>query len=361
MRALMRLLLPVLCLLVMSRAPCAADTPEMAALAKAARQEGSLVLDGPPIDAVREAMSRDFQARYGITVSYISSGSSKSAARVRAERTAEKYLLDVFVSGSDTPTNSFLPSGWLDPISKALIDPQATDPSKWGDGHLWYVDPGRYILRTLAFVTPTMAINTKLVKPGEVTGYRQLLDKKWQGKFLVKDPAVTGSGASLISYFYLNFGPDFVEKLYKQQKPFILRDQRQSAQQLAQGAYGLWLGIDQNELDKFRKLGYPIDYILPDDGPGILSGGWGFVCLMNKPPHPNAAKLFVNWLAGPEGQTSFAKSILSLSLRTDIDQSWAEEVNKPKPGKTYIDTYEYKFVTHDRDAAFEKVQRLLGL
>src|SRR6185312_471596 len=179
MRALMRLLLPVLCLLVMSRAPCAADTPEMAALAKAARQEGSLVLDGPPIDAVREAMTRDFQARYGITVSYISSGSSKSATRVRAERTAEKYLLDVFVSGSDTPT---------------------------------------------------MAINTKLVKPGEITGYKQLLDKKWRGKFIAKDPAVTGSGASLISYFYLTFGPDFVAKLYKEQKPFITRDQRQSAQ-----------------------------------------------------------------------------------------------------------------------------------
>jgi iron(III) transport system substrate-binding protein len=361
MHAMMRLLLPIACLLAMAAGAGAADTPELAALVKAAQQEGSLLLDGPPIDAVREALSRDFQARYGITVSYISSGSAKSAARVRAERTAERYLLDVFVSGSDTPTNSFLPSGWLAPISKALIDPEVTDPGKWRDGHLWYVDPDRTILRVLAFVTPTMAINTKLVKPGEVTRYAQLLDKQWQGKFIVKDPAVTGSGASLISYFYLNFGPGFVEKLYKAQKPFISRDPRQSAQSLAQGNYGLWLGIDQNELDRFRKLSYPIEYIIPTDGPGILSGGWGFVCLMNKPPHPNAAKLFVNWLASREGQISFSKSTLSLSLRTDIDQSWADDVNVPKPDKTYIDTYEYKFVTHDRDTAFEKVQRLLGL
>jgi len=361
MRALMRLLLPMLGLLAMAAGAQATDTPEMAALVKAAQQEGSLILDGPPIDAVREALSRDFQARYGINVSYISSGSAKSAARVRAERTAERYLLDVFVSGSDTPTNSFLPAGWLDPISKALIDPEVTDAGKWRDGHLWYVDPDRYILRVLAFVTPTVAINTKLVKPGEFSAYRQLLDKKWQGKFIVKDPAVTGSGASLISYFYLNFGPGFVEKLYKEQKPFISRDQRQSAQSLAQGNYGLWLGIDQNELDRFRKLSYPIEYVIPEDGPGILSGGWGFVCLMNKPPHPNAAKLFVNWLASREGQISFSKSAISLSLRTDIEQDWAEDVNKPKPDKTYIDTYEYKFVTQDRDAAFEKVQRLLGL
>ena len=339
----------------------AADTPEMAALVKAAQQEGSLVLDGPPIDTVREAMTRDFSARYGITVSYISSGSSRSAARVRAERAAERYLLDVFVSGSDTPVNSFLPSGWLDPVSAALIDPEATDASKWRDGHLWYVDPDRTILRVLAFVTPTMAINTKLVKPGEVTTYAQLLEKKWQGKFIAKDPAVSGAGASLISYFYLNFGPGFVEKLYKDQKPLINRDPHHGAQLLAQGAYGLWLGIDQNELDRFRKLAYPIEYIIPTDGPGILSGGWGFVCLMNKPPHPNAAKLFVNWIASREGEISFAKSALSLSLRTDIAQDWIDDVNVPKPDKKYIDTYAYKFITEQRDAAFEKVQRLLGL
>ena len=347
--------------LALGAAASAAETQDMQALVKAAQQEGSLVLDGPPIDKVREALSHDFNARYGITVSYISSGSSRSAARVRAERAAERYLLDVFISGSDTPVNSFLPAGWLDPISAALIDPEVTDTSKWRDGHLWYVDPGRTILRTLAFVTPTIAVNGKLVKPGEISTYAQLLEPKWQGKFMAKDPAVTGSGASLISYFYLNFGPDFVAKLYKQQKPFITRDVRQAAQSLAQGSYPLWLGIDQNELDRFRKLGYPIDYVIPTDGPGILSGGWGFVGLMNKPPHPNAAKLFVNWLASREGEISFARSALSLSLRTDIPQDWIDQVNVPKPDKKYIDTYDYKFITEQRDSAFEKVQRLLGL
>jgi iron(III) transport system substrate-binding protein len=337
----------------------AAETPQLEALVKAAQQEGALVLDGPPIDLVREGITAGFGKRYGITVSYISSGSSKSGARVRAERAAGRYLLDVFVSGSDTPTLTFLPSGWLDRIEPVLIDPEVTDASKWREGHLWFVDPDRTILRVFGYVTPTVAINTKFVKPEEVATWQQLLDPKWRGKIIAKDPTVSGAGATLISYFYLNFGPSFVEKLYKTQKPFVSRDARQAVQSLAQGNFPIWVGPDQTETTRFREMGYPIQYVLPSDGPSVITGGWGIVCLVNKAPHPNAAKLFVNWLASREGQAIFAKAASSVSLRNDIVQDWAEDFAVPVEGKKYLDAYDYKFITEQRDPAFEKVQSLL--
>src|SRR5580698_108466 len=101
------------------------------ALIAAAKAEGSVVVDGPPNDAVRVALTTGFQDKYGISVSYISSGSGPSAARVRAERAAGKYLLDVFVSGSDTPIMTFLPNGWLDKIEPVLVAPDVLDRRKW--------------------------------------------------------------------------------------------------------------------------------------------------------------------------------------------------------------------------------------
>src|SRR4051812_14628593 len=49
-----------------------------------ARQEGSVVIDGPPVAELRQAITDGFQKAYGIPVSYVSSGGSRSTARVRA-------------------------------------------------------------------------------------------------------------------------------------------------------------------------------------------------------------------------------------------------------------------------------------
>ncbi|MGA2395764.1 MAG: extracellular solute-binding protein [Candidatus Lustribacter sp.] len=340
--------------------PALAQNDALKALVEAAKAEGSVVVDGPPIDTCRQAIVEGFQSAYGIPVSYISSGSSASGARVRAERAAGKYLLDVFVSGGDTPPLTFLPAGWLDRVEPVLVEPDVVDKRKWKDGHLWYLDPDHTILRTLQFVTPELVVNTKLVKPGEVTTWHALLDPKWQGKIVAKDPGVSGAGTSLIAMLYIQFGPDFVRRLYRDQKPTISRDARQAAQFVAQGNYALLLGPDATAVDTFKQQGYPIDYVFPTDAPSVLSGGWGLFCLMNKAPHPNAAKLFINWLAGPAGQAAFARSVLSVSLRTDIKYTDMPAWAFPKSGTKYLDTYDYKFVTAVRDPAVAKARDLLG-
>jgi iron(III) transport system substrate-binding protein len=351
----------VLLLLPSGSTRAAGSGDAFAALVAAAKAEGSVVVDGPPNDAVRTALTTGFQDKYGIPVSYISSGSGPSAARVRAERAAGKYLLDVFVSGSDTPIMSFLPSGWLDRIEPALIEPDVLNTKDWKDGHLWYADPNHTILRVLQYVSVELMINTKLASPKEITTWKSLLDPKWKGKLLIKDPRLPGAGQSLNSYFYIHFGPDFVKKLYIDQQPVFSGDARQGAQMLAQGEYPIWVGGEWGQADSFRKLGYPLAPVLPTDGPGILTGSFGLINLMNKAPHPNAAKLFVNWIAGREGGAIFAKAMLAGTLRTDIKQDWMPAVELTQPGRQYYDAYDYKFITVDRDQALAKFKALLGL
>ena len=348
-------------LLTAASRPAFAQAGAMTALVNAAKAEGGVVVDGPPIDATREALVTGFQKAYGIPVTYISSGTSASGARVRSERAAGKYLLDVFISGSDTPVLTFLPGGWLDRIEPILVSPEVINKRDWKDGHLWYADPNNTILRVLQNVVPELAINTKMVKRGEITKWKDLLDPKWQGKFVAKDPASSGAGESLTSYFYIEFGADFVKKLYQEQKPVLSRDARQAAQWLAQGNYPIAVGPEIAEIMRFQELGYPIEPVFPTDAPSVLTGSWGLVCLLNKAPHSNAAKLFINWLAGTSAQAAFATSTQSLSLRTDVhyDKDLPPFIF-PQKGTKYLDTYDYKYITEQRNPAIAKVRELLG-
>jgi iron(III) transport system substrate-binding protein len=340
--------------------PVYAQSSSMAPLVAAAKAEGGVTVDGPPIDEVRDQIVAGFQKAYGIPVAYISSGTSKTGARVRAERAAGKYLLDIFMSGSDTTTLTFLPAGWLDRIEPALIAPDVVDTRRWKDGHIWYADDAHTILRVQQNVVPELAINTKLVRQGEVSTWKSLLDPKWRGKMVAKDPAGSGAGQSLTSYFYLQFGPEFVKKLYIEQKPTLTQDARQGMQWLAQGNNPILIGPDTPALVQFQNLGYPIEPVFPTDGPSVLTGSWGNIGLLNKAPHPNAAKLFLNWFAGPGAQLAYAKATQSLSLRADLKYDGFPNYLFPQKGTKYLDTYSYKFVTEQRDAALTKVRELLG-
>lgn len=338
-----------------------AQAAAFAALIAAAKAEGSVVIDGPPLDSVRDMIVPGFQRAYGIPVTWTAGGGAATAARIRAERASGRYLLDVFISGPDTPTITFLPNGWLDRVEPALVAPDVIDRHKWKDDHLWYEDGNHTILRVLQYVVPELAINTKLVHPSQVPTWKSLLDPKWQGKMVAKDPASSGgSGASLTSYFYLVFGPEFVKKLYVDQKPMLSRDARQAAQWLAEGTYPILIGPDTTALDSFKKIGYPVEPVFPTDGPSVLTGGWGLICLMNKAPHPNAAKLFINWLAGRAAQTEYAQATQSLSLRTDVRYEGMPAYLFPQKGTKYMDTYDYTFVTQERDPALAKARALLG-
>src|SRR6202035_5556994 len=94
-------------------------------------------------------------------------------------------------------------------------------------------------------------------------------------------------------------------------------DARQAITFLAQGSYSILVGPQADYIYQFQRLGYPIAAVTPTDGPGVLTGGWGLIALINKAPHPNAAKLFINWIAGRAGLQAYANAITSISLRTD--------------------------------------------
>jgi ABC-type glycerol-3-phosphate transport system substrate-binding protein len=69
---------------------------------------------------------------------------------------------------------------------------------------------------------------------------------------------------------------------------------------------------------------------------GAIGPGGGALALVEPAPHPNAAKVFVNWLLSREGQASWQHHTNLPSLRIDIPKTGLIEEYVPNPNYTYV-------------------------
>ncbi|TAK00711.1 extracellular solute-binding protein, partial [bacterium] len=169
----------------------------------AAKKEGSVVVVGSPDPVMRSEIIPKFQARYGIPVEFLAGRSSEIVARIRTERAAGIYAVDVFLSGPDTTATALYPEKMLDPLKPLLVLPEVVEASKWKKGKPWFIDPEeKFILRPFSSVSSLLFINTDFVKPEEIRAAKDLLNPKWKGKISTEDPTTTGAGGNLAARFH---------------------------------------------------------------------------------------------------------------------------------------------------------------
>jgi len=328
----------------------------------AARIEGKVVVSGPPSTELRKALPAAFKARYGINLEYAGGRSTESATRMRAERQAGIYSIDVIFAGIQSMALTFHREKMLQPLKPALQLPEVVDGSKWKKGKLWFADPEeQYILRLANTVTTMFHINTSMVKPGDIRSVKDLLDPKWKGRIALQDPTIPGSGSNQAAHLYFQHGEDFVKKLYVDQKPMISRDTRQITDGLARGAYPIALGAEDADVEKLRAEGVPVSILenLPDLYSEI-SASFGQVAIIDNAPHPNAAKVFVNWIASKEGNEIFNRAMGTVPTRNDIVEDFVPPEIIPKEGVQYFDTYDWEFTVTKKEQVRQRMKELLS-
>jgi ABC-type Fe3+ transport system substrate-binding protein len=91
-------------------------------------------------------------------------------------------------------------------------------------------------------------------------------------------------------------------------------------------------------------------------GPGenFASVGGSGLFVVNKRPHPNATRVFVNWLLSKDVQHEFAKAVQQDSRRTDLD-SIAPPDQQPRRGVKYFTTQR-----EEDEATMEKAQKTIA-
>jgi iron(III) transport system substrate-binding protein len=358
-------LAPAALLVALVLAPAAwAQSPENSwdELVAAAKKEGKVVVSGPPSQELRQAMPAAFKERFGVTLEYLGGRGNDVATRLRAERRAGLYTVDAILAGSQTMATILYREGMLDPLRSGLVLPEVTDGAHWKKGSLWFSDPdAQFVLRLCNTLTSTLAINTHAVRPDDLHSMQDLLDPRWKGKIAFQDPTLPGSGSNQAAQLYIQFGEEFFKRLYIDQKPVITRDTRQLTDWLVRGSYPVAFGAVDGEVEKLRKDGFPV---LPlyslSDWPGTTTAGFGQVAQLSHEPHPNAAKLFVNWIASKEGSEILARALNVVPARNDIDEaSFLPPELIPRPGVAYFDTFDWQFTVTKKEEVRLRMKELM--
>ena len=304
---------------------------------QAAKKEGELMLYG---SADFEKLFAEFHKKYPeIKVTGVFGRGADVAKRLMAERRGEKFLADLYVNGMTTGYNVFYKAKALDAIPPLLVLPEVTDASKWYQGKLHFIDPEKqHLLNINGETRIVLAYNTQLVNAAEIKSYWDVLNPKWKGKIVAYDPRLGGAGDAMRFFYHSkSLGPEFIRRVLTETDLVISTDTRQMGDWLAGGKFALsiFAPISRMDVDVMQVQGLPVSWFDPGqlkEGAYITAGSGG-VALINKAPHPNAAKVALNWLLSREGQIAYQRIFTEGndgpdSLRTDIPKDKVPRGNR---------------------------------
>jgi len=314
---------------------------ERAQLVAAAGQESEIELFSQPNLAARNFIAAEWAKAFpNIKLSITATSGAQIVGRIRLERQAGKYLWDVIMTGSNIGFD-MVKEGFVDPFAPELRDPSVNDAKVWGGWDQAYVDnANKYVFSTnLALKSPVY--NALKLSPEKVKkeGVHILLDPGLKGKIYWHDPNVPGPGAQFAFYLARRFSQDELRRFIDEQKPIFVTDQNQVIDALAHGAAWLALGPGNSHalMEPYIKAGVPIDLRKFGNAPELndITLGGSTLWVMKDRPHPNAARLFINWLLSKDVQEGFAKATEQNSRRVDV-ASVADADGTPVPGAHYV-------------------------
>jgi ABC-type Fe3+ transport system substrate-binding protein len=304
-----------------------------------AKKEGRLHLIGFTGSDARKALTETFSQRYGITVEYYGTSGPDLPPRIMSERRAGVHFWDVIIAGSTTLLKGLKPAGILQPLDSALILPEVKDPKYWrGDP---FLDDDHTVLAITRRAGQYLYVNTDLVKSAEIDSWRYLLKPEFKGKILIgRDPQLAGYGKATFAFFYRrkDLGPEFIRQLAKQDVR-IMEDDRTAAIWLAQGRYPICI-CSHTQTGRLMKEGLPlkpIDARQLKEGT-FVSSSFANASLPTRPRHPNAAKLYLNWVLGKEGGEIFSRATGNPTMRLDVPTDFIEPWVIPMPAWPAGDT-----------------------
>jgi len=263
--------------------PALAQEADWDKVVAAAKKEGGVMVygNGP----VLRALVAQFGKTYGLDAQMLDARASETRERVRTEQMTGRVNADVFTSGAVTTTNMaregrFVSHGALPNVAKIAAP---------------FKDDGTLLPYTANVLTAL--VNSKLVKPEEdPKSWKDMLDPKWTGEVLLDEPRTGGVGYVFFAVTYERFGREYQEK-FAALKPVIAPDPAIAARRLAAGEFALYVGFAFHEYKGLK--GLPIRVVFPEEG-GMYSTL--NAAMVKGAPHPNAARLFMNFMVSDEGQ-----------------------------------------------------------
>ncbi|MBI4331050.1 MAG: extracellular solute-binding protein [Chloroflexi bacterium] len=314
-----------------------------------ARKEGSVtVYTGYGAD-LTSVLAKAMQTKYGLNAEFVSARSAEIAERVMREQLSRTNMADVINIGVSQMQLALWPANALQPLKPVIIRPDVLDPAAWWQKRTPWVDrETATVFQMFAYANAPVAVNSDLVKPEEIKGYKDLLAPKWKGGIVLDDPTISGPGQQLMTMVaYSLMDLDYVRDFIKQE-PALARDRTLQTQWLVRGKYPILVGVAPEQFYKLINEGAPVRFITPAEG-AYVTPGFGCLAIPKAAPHPNAAKIFINFLLSQEGQTLASKALGLQSGRVDVPTDHLLPAQVRLPGVKYVSSTDEEFLAKEVD------------
>lgn len=254
-------------------------------LIEGAKREGECVFYASMNLSEANTMIAEFEKRFPfIKVKLNRTGSEKLLAKVLTEARAKKLSADVLQT-VEFSMYIFHRAGVL-----ARHIPQANS--------LYAQDFKEEGFWTTVYYNPyVVGFNTRLVPPRMVPKtYEDLLDVRWKRKMMMEGTKADWF-AGMLQIMGHEPGLNYMRRLATQQ-PIPREGHELLAQLVAAGEAVLDINIPASSVDRLKEKGAPIDWVATGAAPAIMVG----IGLSSQAPHPNAAKLFIDFALSRDGQ-----------------------------------------------------------
>ncbi|MGQ9747591.1 MAG: extracellular solute-binding protein [Candidatus Caldatribacteriaceae bacterium] len=289
--------------------------PGESALWEEAKKEGIVVsYDTGPTWANWAGVFKKFTQRYDIEIVYNDLGSGATVVRLEKEKNRPNadtayYFMPFGASAKDKGvTEAFQPVNF-DQIPDILKDPE---------GHWFSIHKG-----TVVFV-----INKKLAKRIP-RGWKDLLEPDFKKSIVYLDPRTTGIGYAIVlatahalggSVDNLMPGIEYLAELQKRGNIRLI-EKTTEYDKFVKGEIPVWITYDFNgyRAKYIGGLGDEVEMVIPQEG--TITAPYA-ISLVKGAPHPQAARLWLNFILSEEGQKTFAEGF----VRPILDVPMPEEI-----------------------------------
>ena len=261
-------------------------------LIEAAKKEGKLVVYTSMNQRDMTLLVQDFKKRYPfIDAQIFRANSQKLLPRIETEARAKRHQADVFTASFPI---------WPELMRQKLVTPYQSPESQRYPKEL--KDPNGY-WTILYLQIMGMAYNTRLVPPSRAPKrYEDLLGPQWKSQEIGMDYRDNTWFAVMMEIMGEGEGLNFMKRLAA--KDLYMRENKSLLTQLM--AAGEFLVLANTYVDtgmEYIKAGAPIEW-LPGRDP--VPASTHLLGIYSFASHPNASKLFVDFLLSKEGQKAMS-------------------------------------------------------
>ena len=328
---------------------------EWAQRQEAAKKEGKVVFSIPPSTELRKALESAVKKKLGFDIEVVPGTAAKIVRRIADEHQASVRYFDAIISTFDNLEHSLIPAGAVEPLESLWMLPEVKDAKNWWGGHVWTDNAKKFAYSPFAYMQDNLWYNSDQVKPDEIRVYDDLLKPKWKGKIGLWDPRQGGASAGKWAFLWANKGEAYLKRLVEQ-ITLIAADRRQVADSLAKGTIVISIGPTYYSFVSYVKAGLPVKPLPAiKEGTYASMGNGGPVAIKNA-PHPNATRVFINWLLSKEGQEIYSIAQGQATRRLDVDTKNMEEFGI-RAAKDYISVEEFRKYENQSEDKLKSVRR----